>query len=348
MAAVALFLGSLAGESAAQPSTIPDDTLGLAVGLDALRWQDSLDLRAEFADYAAMGIRWLRTDLNWGSVQREGPDSFDWSEMDRIIDLAGAFGIRVLPVVGSTPEWAWRDPERPSPPRDPKAYGRFLKAAVDRYGPRGIHVWEIWNEPNLEGPFPPRPDPVAYAALLKEAALAIRSADPDATIVLGGLAAVTTTDPDGRPPAIAAVEFLETVYAEGAGDSFDAVGFHPYTWSDLPDLDARRNSWGLMAGPMRAVMAAHGDEAKAIWITEYGAATNEDHGGVSETRQAELLAAGVALARGTPWIGPLFWYSYRDLGTDAEDREQWFGLLAEDSRPKPAREVLEEILSQDP
>ena len=90
------------------------------MGLDALRWQDSLDLQAEFADYAAMGVRWLRTDLNWESVQREGPDSFDWREMDRIVSLAGSFGITVLPVVGSTPEWAWQDRERASPQKTPR------------------------------------------------------------------------------------------------------------------------------------------------------------------------------------------------------------------------------------
>ncbi len=335
--------------AAAQPtSTVPDDTLGLAVGLDALRWQDSLDLQAEFADYAAMGVRWLRTDLNWESVQREGPDSFDWREMDRIVSLAGSFGITVLPVVGSTPEWAWQDRERASPPRDPEAFGRFLTAAVRRYAPRGIHAWEIWNEPNLEGPFPPLPDPIAYAVLLKVGSAAIRAADPEATVILGGLASVTTTRLQGNPPAMAAVEFLETVYAEGAGGSFDAVGFHPYTGEDPPDIGAPQNSWGLMAGPIRAIMAAHGDEDKQIWITEYGAPTNEDEGSASEERQAELLAAGVALARETPWVGPLFWYSYRDLGDDPEYSEDWFGLIAKDGRSKPARAVMEEILSRQP
>ncbi|WP_112874145.1 cellulase family glycosylhydrolase [Paracoccus endophyticus] len=338
LAALILGLGGPQG-AAAQGTVIPKDAVGLAVGLDALRWQDSLDLRAELADYAAMGVRWLRTDLNWGSVQKDGPDSFDWTEMDRIVDLAAAVGIGLLPVVGSAPEWAWSDPEGPSPPRDPAEFARFVAAAVDRYAPRGISTWEIWNEPNLDGPFPPRPDAAAYAALLKAAAPAIRAADPDATIILGGLAAVTDTDSAGE--AIAAVEFLEAVYAQGAGGSFDAVGFHPYTGEDLPDLAARGNSWRLMAGPIRDIMVAQGDAAKPIWITEYGAPTNEADGGVSEARQAELLTAGVAVARATPWLGPLFWYSYRDLGDDPTYPEDWFGLMDGAGRAKPARAALE-------
>ncbi|MBV0892977.1 cellulase family glycosylhydrolase [Paracoccus sp. Z118] len=344
LAAFALSFGAAGfGAAAAQPA-IPADTLGLAVGLDALRWQDSFDLRDEFADYRAMGVRWLRTDLNWETVQQDGPDSFDWSEMDRIVDTAASFGISVLPVVGSTPEWAWETPEQITPPTDPGAFGRFMSEAVRRYAPRGIHVWEIWNEPNLKGPFPPRPDPAAYAMLLKAAAPAIRAADPQATIILGGLAAASSTDRGGR--AMAAAEFLNAVYEAGAGGSFDAVGFHPYTGDDLPDIGARRSSWGMMAGPIRDVMAAHGDQDMRIWITEYGAPTNEEEGGVSEARQAELLASGVRLARETPWIGPLFWYSYRDLGTDPDDAEDWFGLMAEDGRPKPVRDTLERILSE--
>ncbi|MBM3605794.1 MAG: hypothetical protein FJX25_13920 [Alphaproteobacteria bacterium] len=345
LAALAFAVSGL-GATAAQSSSIPDDALGLAVGFDALRWKDSLDLRAELADYAAMGVRWLRTDLNWATIQQGGPDSFDWSEMDRVVDLARAYDIKVLPVAGSTPEWAWQNPERPSPPRDAEAFGRFLRVAVARYSTRGIDTWEIWNEPNLEGPFPPQPDAREFARILKAANASIKAADPDATVILGGLAAVVETNLSGDPLVVSATDFLETVYAEGAGDSFDALGFHPYTGADLPDLNASGNSWAMMAGPIRDIMTAHGDETKKIWITEYGAPTNRDGGGVSPERQAELMRASVELARATPWIGPLFWYSYRDLGTDPTDRENWFGLMTTDGDAKPARSALEGLVAR--
>ncbi|CAM3343296.1 cellulase family glycosylhydrolase [Paracoccus nototheniae] len=342
IAACAILVG--AGPLLAQTSRIPDDAVGLAVGLDALRWQGSLDLHQEFADYAAMGITWLRTDLNWATVQRDGPDSFDWSEMDRIADLAAAHDISLLPVAGSTPKWAWQDPEGPSPPKDPEAFERFMQAAVSRYSARGIDTWEIWNEPNLQGPFPPQPDAKAFAVLLRAGHAGIKAADPEATVILGGLAAVRRTTLLGQPAAIAATEFLATVYDEGAGDSFDALGFHPYTGDDLPDLEAMDNSWAMMAGPIRDIMIAHGDADKKIWITEYGAPTNESHGGVSEARQAEMVTASVQLARSTDWIGPVFWYGYRDLDTDVTDRESWFGIMTMNGRAKPARQALESII----
>ncbi|MBU2957917.1 cellulase family glycosylhydrolase [Paracoccus sp. C2R09] len=319
---------------------------GLAVGLDALRWQSHTSLVAEFMDYHQLGLRWLRTDLNWASVQSAGPDSYDWRDMDRIVAMARMHDMKVLPAVGSLPDWAWTTDADGRKIRDARAFGRFMQAAAERYAPQNIHVWEIWNEPNLQGPFPPHPDASAYAALLKEAAAAIRDTDPGAIVLLGGLAAVMVTDLDGDPAAISALDFLETIYAEGAGSSFDAVGFHPYTGTALPDPSDPQNGWGLMSGPLRDIMAANGDGSKPIWVTEYGAPTNIGGGGTSHDDQARMLGSAADLAQRTPWIDALFWYSYRDLGDDPQNREDWFGLIDAQGHPKPARAAFERILLQ--
>ena len=49
---------------------------------------------------------------------------------------------------------------------------------------------------------------------------------------------------------------------------------------------------------------------------------------------AALEAFGLASARA--WAGPLLWYSYRDLGTDSDDPEEWFGLNTEAGDQKAA------------
>ena len=329
-----------APDAAAVPS--PGPVLGIATGLDALRWQDGLDLRAELADYARLGARWLRTDLNWSVVQAAGPDSYDWSVMDRIVALAHEQGLQVLPVVGSTPDWAWVDPDQPSAPADAEDFADFLTAAVERYRPAGIRAWEVWNEPNMAGFWPPEPDPAAYARLLRAAHEAIERADPGAIVVAGGLASAPQTDSEGTVDHYGAVAFLEALYAEGAGGSFDALGFHPYSHPLMPGDPEPWNGWRLMAGPIRDVMAAHGDAGKPIWITEYGAPTHAG-GGVSEARQAEMLVEAWRLAEGYPWAGPLFWYSYRDLGADPADPEDWFGLVRRPGEPKPAYEAFRDL-----
>ena len=73
------------------------------------------------------------------------------------------------------------------------AWGRFLAAAVDRYGPNGsfwalhpelprlpIRAWQIWNEQNSPTFFRPRPNVRAYAELLAAAHDAIAARDPGA------------------------------------------------------------------------------------------------------------------------------------------------------------------------
>jgi len=197
----------------AYPAALP----GITIGFDALRMQSDDALRAEFADIAAIGARMLRMDLNWHLVQDAGPDAFDWSAPDRVVRQARAAGLEILFVVGSVPQWARKQPGERSPIADPATYARFLSIAVSRYAPLGIRHWEVWNEPNLDGPWP-RPDAAAYAALLKAAYPAIKAADPAATVISGGLASVVATGPlVGPVKYVSAVDFVRTLYARGRG-----------------------------------------------------------------------------------------------------------------------------------
>ena len=89
---VAVMMAALAPPATAQDAPVTPGTAGLAIGLDTLRGRDEADLRAEFADFAKLGVRWLRTDIYWADVQAKGPGSYDWSETDHILDLAQDFG----------------------------------------------------------------------------------------------------------------------------------------------------------------------------------------------------------------------------------------------------------------
>lgn len=334
-----------AGPSAAVDTTLPGE-LGFSVGLDALRWQGALDLTDEFADYRQLGAGWLRVDLNWSVVQAAGPDSFDWTSLDRILVLADRAGMKLLPVAGSAPDWL--DGGRgPSTPEAFAAYADFLSAAVHRYSPR-IRAWEIWNEPNLSSFWPPAPDQTAYAQLLRAAHAAIKAADPTALVLFGGLSPVPDIPPEESQARrlVPAVRFLADVYAAGGAGTFDALSFHPYTWPELPDSPNPWSGWTIMAGPIRDLMTAHGDAGKKVWITEFGAPTNP--GGVTEATQAEILRRGVERARATPWAGPVLWYSYRDLGTDPEDSEDWYGLVRHTRDPKPAYPVFRDLAKTRP
>src|SRR5437588_116960 len=68
----------------------------------------------------------------------------------------------------------------------PADYAIFAAAAVRHYAPMGVHTWEIWNEPNIPEFWSPAANVVQYAAMLKQADVAIKAADPTATVLTGG------------------------------------------------------------------------------------------------------------------------------------------------------------------
>ena len=57
--------------------------------------------------------------------------------------------------------------------------------------------------------------------------------------------------------------------------------------------------------------------------------------GVTDTASA-MVTDAYARWKSLPFAGPLFWYSFRDAGTNPGDIEQNFGLLRYDFSPKPS------------
>src|SRR3989344_2475523 len=144
--------------------------IGLSVA-DTLTGLSPDELEAHLDDFVALKIQWIRLDFDWGVVQRRGPDVYDWERLDRVVAAAHTKNLHILPILVYTPGWAQPADCRSvrCPPADPASFGRFAEAAAKRYASEGIHVWEIWNEPNTSLSWRPQADPAAYAAILKEA-----------------------------------------------------------------------------------------------------------------------------------------------------------------------------------
>lgn len=344
-----------------RPTVEHSARIGVAVG-ETLSAASPEELARTLDDLASLGVGWVRADLAWSSVRPEENAPHRWDAFDRLVEAAYARGIRVLPILTYTPAWARMDAcawTSKCPPEDPSAFGAFAQSAAERYAPRGVVAWEVWNEPNIRTFWASGANPAGYAALLKEAYAAIHTVSPDAVVVSGGLAPASTGNGDMEPR-----EFLEQLYIYGAGASFDAVGFHPYSYPLSPTHYKRSNAWSQMAETswsIRSIMREHGDDAKQVWLTEYGAPTAgpgaiatggdghafwnvPDH--VSEAYQAELMREAFTAHASYGWAGPLFWYSYRDLGVDRENKEHFFGLLRYDGTRKPAYEDFATLLTE--
>jgi hypothetical protein len=88
------------------------------------------------------------------------------------------------------------------------------------------------------------------------------------------------------------------------------------------------------------VMVANGDGNKQVWSTEAGApigtVVESDRSAISEAQQALTATRIYQIAAQRPWQGPVFWFCFRDYGTDPNAIEDNFGVLHNDRTPKPS------------
>lgn len=155
---------------------------------------------------AKLGIRNSRSDaFHWFLVEPE-KGKFDWRWSDAIVERNRKAGIRMLGILGSPPVWAADPTVVPThknaymsarrKPASPDDWERYVHAVAARY--RGkVAAWEIWNEVDWHPPVPAASfsgTTADYLELLKRAHRAIRSADPDAKILVSGFGYGTACD----------------------------------------------------------------------------------------------------------------------------------------------------------
>ena len=297
------------------------------------------------------GITSVRAELSWKGAEPDAQGRLNESwlrEVDYAVMKAHAAGMHVLmPLTAGVPYWASADPERTTEggrprwdehyrPRRLEDFAAFTAMAARRYGAQGVHDFEVWNEPNMRNFWASGPNPAAFAQLLSHASPAIRAADPQATIVMGGLSAS-----DFR--------FLEGVYAAGGGRFFDVVAVHPYSGHLSPDTcwrgaDGRRSKDAFCGlEEIRATMVRAGDAGKPVWATEFGWSTTSARWGVSEADQARNLVAALRRMGTYPWLQRAYVYAFRNVPWLDDAQGEWeanLGVVRTDFSVKPAFAAL--------
>lgn len=275
------------------------------------------------------GVQWVREELFWDRVQRESGGPFHWTgdgsgfyDYDRSIGAQAAAGINILGLLDYNPAWF----KGKNPPVDDwiKDWGNYVYEAVARYGRGGpIRYWEIWNEPNLSasGYESGLYEINDYARILGVARAAAKAADPNAVIVLGGMASVW-----GYPPSSTTYDYydyLDALGKLGAWQNFDVLAIHPYRPDTPEGAPWRRDHSATFPEEMRRLdelMLTYG--AKPVWLTEVGWTTSRSWPGVSEDDQALFLARLYIMALAQPNIEKIFWYDFREDSSPAAPYDQ--------------------------
>jgi hypothetical protein len=308
---------------------------GIAAG-GTIEWSNDTNLSRELDGYKTIGAGWLRSDLKW-SIVESNRGVFNWSIYDRLVAAANARGLNVVFTLAYTPSWA-----RPAgasddkyAPSNPNDFGPFVRAAIAHFSPLGVKTYEIWNEPNLNAFWKPAPNAAQYTALLKVAYANAKAADPSVTVLAGAFSpAGGYNDPlcggAGTTTNINQINFLEQIYANGGGNSFDALSTHPYAGSAGPTGTHRCNAWNEMAGTTPSLLSTlqgHGNGSRKIWGTEFG--TDLSWVGGSQTTQAQQMTDAMNLWRSYPWAAGLMAFAYNQ-SIDG------FDLVNSDWTPRPA------------
>jgi hypothetical protein len=292
----------------------------------------------------AMGFTTVRVDASWYWGQQSGPGNFDWTSLDQVVASLRKVGMSADFDIDQCPAWAavsGAQGNQWAQPANAAAYGTWAGAVAARYASKGVKYFEIWNEPNINQFWAPTPDPAAYTAILKAGYSAVKAAVPSAIVISGGLAPAGNTSTSYDPRT-----FLQDMYADGAGGSFDGVGDHPYSYPTEPDDVESYSGWSQMSQTipsLRSIMTGNGDAGKKIWVTEYGAPTSGPNN-VGVSGQTTELVQAISQASKLNWLGSFYLYTWADIAGSAT-ADNGFGLLNEDNSQKPAYSAVASVLS---
>ncbi len=201
---------------------------------------------------------------------------YNWRQADLIVRHAVNQGLRIIARLGLVPEWA-RPPVHENRPTTlnflpETSFGAFADYAAQlaaRY-PEAIQHFIVWNEPNLSFEWGYRPvDAAAYTRLLQVSYRAIKAANAKALVLAGALA--PTNEVQGSRAGLNENDYLRAMYRNGAAPYFDALAVHSY--GATAPADAAPNPDRLnfrRLETQRQIMAAAGDAAKPVFITESG------------------------------------------------------------------------------
>lgn len=333
----------------------------LRLGVNAaLEQYDEATLEQRLSDLAAAGVTDIRQEFRWSDIE-PAKGAPDWRAADRIVAAARRHHVQVLAVLWTTPAWARGSSGsaafpaiETAPPADPADFAAFAGAFAARYATPNcdalrtgcaILAYQIWDEPNLSAAWGNALiNPADYLRLLKAARIAIRSADPQAILVLGALAPTAEQSQVNLAPQA----YLRRLYELGGHDAFDVVAAKPYGFN-FPPAD-RRVDPGVLnfshALLLRREMELHNEANKSIWITQFGwnalpgdwAGAKSVWSGVTVEQQVEYTRDALARAAAEwPWLGGMYIENLqpRPSAQGTADPRWGFALLNPDGAARP-------------
>ncbi len=244
-----------------------------------------------------IGATWMRTAIMWSASNPER-DLFDLSHYDFLVNEAKKRGIEILFIVAITPKWASSKPNSNEfyfyPPTESVIgdyhsplgtrgtgydyFYRFVYKISKRYR-YWVNHWELWNEPDMEGFLKDSngngTTSDEYAKMLAYFYRGIKDGNPEAKVLLGGLA-------DSQDEPECEKDYLLKILTDNmypAYNNFDIHNIHTNFKSKEEIFNSIKRN--------KMVFSQLGFTPKEIWITETSYSPVERFQRVEEYRGGE-------------------------------------------------------------
>ena len=322
------------------------------------------------------GFGWVKLQISWHDIEGN-KGQYAWGQLDQIVADANAKGVKLIFSIAKSPDWATAGAIKGGLPDDPTDLGNFVYQMASHY--KGlVSAYEIWNEENYAVETGGHVDPARYVTALRYGYWGVKFADHHAFVLFGALTPTGVNDPS---LAVDDVAYLTQIYAINNGevkDYFDALGAHgagygnspDQLWPDQPGTGAcplkyqpRNDCW--LNDPsfyfrrieqLRQVMETNGDQAKQMWLTEFGwpscignpnPAPGYEYCQLidEQTQGTYLVRAFQKSINDYPWMGVMaVWnLNFSTLGLPASDEKVPWAVLNSDYSPRPAYTALQQM-----
>lgn len=263
-----------------------------------------------------MNISWSREEFVWNIIEPV-KGKYNFEPYDRSMGYLKDANINVLGILDYSSNWASTCPTCENPDKympNMEEWRGYVGTVVDRYKGQ-VKYWQIWNEPNVPIFFKPQPDVAKYMDLLKNSYEVIKQKDKDAKVVLAGTSGVD-------------MAYLRMLKDMGGAQYFDVLAVHPYSFDFRTPPEV-----SFMTNLRNAEKIAEEFNNKPIWLTEFGWPTDRGTG-LSEDAQARYLIRTYVMSFSFPNVKKLFWYDFRNDGSNVDYHEHNFGIINQDYSKK--------------
>jgi hypothetical protein len=335
----------------------------------------SADREAAFAMTQAAGATYVRLPATWPAIAPAALSSdfvpadptspgYSWTGLDSVVEEAEAAGLTPILDISNTPAWAYaRQPSGVDAGTPEIAELRqFATALATHYdgsipGAPAVHVFQIWNEPNISLNLSPV-NAATYRNMVNAVADAVHGVDPSNLVVAGGL------DPFGHPKSkkqewysIAPLAFMRSLLCLSKGKHphrtcsaaihFDVWSHHPYTFGGPygharnPD-DVSLGNLPAMRALLKAGVRLHrviSARPVGFWVTEFGWDTKPPR---SHAAPVPLAARWTAESLYQMWhsgVSLVTWFLLQDYKSPSQYQSGLFFYSKSlgDARAKPVR-----------